>query len=77
MGSEVDPLDSVSCGTVLEYVEQGGVERLVFVRDIQDQVEQNGPRTATPSCPILECVSPETQKLWSARGDLEPVTANK
>ena len=73
----MNPPDSVSGGTILEYVEQGGVEGRIVVLYTQDQIEWSGPGTATPSCPVFGGVSPETPKLGSARGDVEPVTANE
>ena len=70
--------DVIPGGTVPEYVAQGGVEMtiLAFIA-VQDQVEWSSPRTMGPSSPILRSTSPETPKVRSPRGDLEPVMANE
>ena len=68
--------DGISVCTVLEYVAHGGVE-VPPVVVIEHQVEWSGPRTMTPSSPILRSVSPETPDLWSLRGDLKPMMANE
>jgi hypothetical protein len=70
--------DSIPGGTILNHIEQGGVEAAIGpIMAIQYQVEWSGPRTAIPSRPVLEGVAPETPKLWGARGDLGPVMANE
>jgi len=42
----------------------------------QHEVDGSGPRTFIPSRPFFQGVTPETPKLRSVRGDLEPTVTN-
>ena len=75
----MDASDGILGGTILEFVEQGGVGNLVVAiyRLIQDQVEGSSSGMRGPPHPVLGDVTPKTPKFWSTRGDLEPMVTDE
>jgi hypothetical protein len=44
---------------------------------VQHEIDGSGSGTFVPSRPLFQRVAPETPKLWSVRGDLEPMVTNE
>ena len=75
---------SIACGTVLKRVSQGSVERadrtvlhIIALQVVQHEVDGSSSRTFIPPRPLFQRITPETPKLRSVRGDLEPMVTNE